>query len=1021
MPTPRSGDGNRDAEAVTRDWVLDRVVEYQHWLEAKFHHRAGSPSRGQLDPTLVSGLIDPSVRAILFVTNGRISDSYMVRAERAFSRPPDRFVAFKEGPDLVQWLRCNKIIAERYFGRNFEAEGETPSFLSVSSAGLLDISDYKRGLFKPVSRLTMGKDYLLHLTIRSHRECQLHARFPPDSPLVSVSPDIVKPLSVGTGASSHCFRVSPHQVGIFDRCTIRIESPEGFQAAQVQLKRLTIRLDPSVSIQFAEQARIGQEIRQLLRSLRPGANAIACLYGGGGVGKTHVLDSLEGDLGLQTDFIRLAFSGQHAEDARLLCELVLFLHFGTAILDIDTLDLSLIASSRQMLFLGRRLVEGLKSGMRDGNEARSLIRDLLEGRDLRLPGSALVDPNPAATSVVVVADDVHKLRGAEADFFARVLTDHFNGSHHSILLLSGRQDEFESNQLETLIRSRALYTATLGPPAPEEVAASIARLVRQPCPLGLSNALSHTPYTTLGIINLLTELRLRGERLDGPRLARSLASWASSAAGGRDKVVLDRLLRAKDLLPLLDVVHAVGIGVPLPLLTAKFGSQLVDRGAAKRLLRLNADGAVVPFHDLVAEAYARWRGNCYTSAVGSFLAECIEAGKLAPSHALPALLQCGPSFEYQYLDAATAYRDSFIAVGRFGPALDLSKSIATILERRHGADADSDVLAEAWFVYAECLDHCSTKDDAQKYFYKAKGNLALHWAQPSGKGVRFEAESELFNLSFWNLEIDRLPDLRAFTGRLRQTFAKHPSVRQDRRFARAYLTALNRSMMFSLLADMPSGTLFEENRAAAQEFGMLNYGAFALVDYAKSTYHSSPEVALEFLNNAHRVFGELGTERRRQATSATEIEYLKCRLGHGSDASLSAAGRTLLEEGLWSEYLNAKLKLVAVLLLEGDSDAAAAHLAEFYSRGTALGDEPRRRFLLANLEAGLAFSRGDFGRARDWSTEHAELVSKLGRSYQVVAKSNIAACTQRRSRRKELIWYKADATNPAFLIESRIW
>lgn len=59
IPTPRSGDGNRDAEAVSREWVLDRIVEYQHWLEAKFHHKKGAPARSQLDPTLVSGLIDP--------------------------------------------------------------------------------------------------------------------------------------------------------------------------------------------------------------------------------------------------------------------------------------------------------------------------------------------------------------------------------------------------------------------------------------------------------------------------------------------------------------------------------------------------------------------------------------------------------------------------------------------------------------------------------------------------------------------------------------------------------------------------------------------------------------------------------------------------------------------------------------------------------------------------------------------------------------------------------------------------
>ena len=143
IPTPRSGDGNRDAEAATSDWVLNRIVEYQHWLEAKFHHKSGAPKRSQLDPTLVSGLIDPSVRAILFVTNGRIPDSYLIRAERAFNRPPDRFVEFKEGPDLARWLSHNDAISSRYFGSRVNGKTIAEAIpVEISTLTLLDVGDY---------------------------------------------------------------------------------------------------------------------------------------------------------------------------------------------------------------------------------------------------------------------------------------------------------------------------------------------------------------------------------------------------------------------------------------------------------------------------------------------------------------------------------------------------------------------------------------------------------------------------------------------------------------------------------------------------------------------------------------------------------------------------------------------------------------------------------------------------------------------------------------------------------------
>ena len=1023
IPTPRSGDGNRDAEATTREWVFDRLLEYQHWLEAKYHHKSGAPKRSQLDPTLVSGLIDPSVRAILFVTNGRISESYMARAERAFNRPPDRFVVFKEERDIAHWLSNHEIVSIRYFGTKINKATVTPTAsLEISSVSILNASDYRRAFYRPLSHLITGGDYLLHLVVRSLQTQECEVRFSELSPFIIHSSQKGQQIQISSGISSHCIRVITNQIGTFTYPKLILEGAE-FSATRSLSKLLTVRAGADLEMVFNEQVKIANDINQVMRNLYKGSNAICYVSGTGGVGKTHILDSIETNLDLNSDFLRIAFSGQPGEDARLLCELLLFLHFGLPGLELKTIDQSLIASTRQVRFFGPSLLGQLERATNDTSEARALIRDLTGNRDVRATDASLVDPLPASTPVVVVADDIHKLRGSEAEFMARILKDHFNGAHFSLFLLSARADEFQSPELESVINEIAIYTTELCPPTVEEATQSIERLLGRPSPKSFSVALESLQYTTLNIVNLLANLNSNKQKLDEPGLVKMLDQWMKTANIGKDKVILERIAKSRDLFPLLDIVHAVKVGVPIDSLISEFGSRAVDSASNLNLLKLNTDKFVIPFHDLTYDTYLELRGSCHTYEAGNFLANGLEQGTLTADRTLPALLRCGPSFEDRYLEIALAYRDSFINLGRFGPALDIAKSIVMILERRNISTHPERHLADAWFVYADCLDHCDIGDKTRYYFNKARGNLAAKWTEPIGNGVYFEAEAELFNLSFWDLEMNRLPKLEGFVDNLNKALADEPQVRYDRRFVRAYLTALNRLMTFSLLADRPAEKLLEQNLRSAEEFGMQNYKGFALIDYAKGTFHMDLDEAIRHLLLGNKLIADCGTEKRRELTSATELAFLECRAGFGSISRVIDAGRNLLEEGLWPEYLNSSLKLVALLISRGDKEGAEAQLAEFYRRRPALEQESRRAVLLANIESAVAFLNKDYQAAWEWASEHLRLVGNLGPSYRAVANWNKSVCKNVSQGLENIGWYRHNVKNEKgqFLLEPRIW
>jgi hypothetical protein len=150
---------------------------------------------------------------------------------------------------------------------------------------------------------------------------------------------------------------------------------------------------------------------------------------------------------------------------------------------------------------------------------------------------------------------------------------------------------------------------------------------------------------------------------------------------------------------------------------------------------------------------------------------------------------------------------------------------------------------------------------------------------------------------------------------------------------------------------------------------------------------------------------------------------VKCLAGNDSTADIVTAGRILLDEGLWPEYLNSCLKVVAALLIRQDAKAAAAEISQFYRRRTTVDEDPRRRILLANIEAASAFLHGDHRAATEWTLEHQKLVAGLGASYISVATANLAVCEQQPQRTRTIGWYQhgRKAATRHFLLEPRIW
>lgn len=110
--TGRTRDGNRDFHNLENDLL-------SIWGEAKYKKSSISLTRKDLDPTILSGLIDGTVELIIFVTNGKIPDPLVTRMVLGANMKGIK-ISFVTGIQLSDWLILNPDKYKTYFGETYE-------------------------------------------------------------------------------------------------------------------------------------------------------------------------------------------------------------------------------------------------------------------------------------------------------------------------------------------------------------------------------------------------------------------------------------------------------------------------------------------------------------------------------------------------------------------------------------------------------------------------------------------------------------------------------------------------------------------------------------------------------------------------------------------------------------------------------------------------------------------------------------------------------------------------------------
>lgn len=234
------------------------------------------------------------------------------------------------------------------------------------------------------------------------------------------------------------------------------------------------------------------------------------------------------------------------------------------------------------------------------------------------------------------------------------------------------------------------------------------------------------------------------------------------------------------------------------------------------------------------------------------------------------------------------------------------------------------------FQFADCLNHCGSMAESQHYFEQVLkiGDINDNNEQK----IIFEAQTELFNLKFWRLDILGLVNE---IDNMLCTNKDKLIDKSNHREKYAFFNCLNRKMVTQyLMGDYQNAEKTFLEYIEQTQYNYENYRAFAYMDsarglYAKDIYEAKNrlEVSFDILKKLQKE----GKEKRRYYDCQVELEYVNFIIsfienGNAQIHGLQKAIREVQNNGYKNMMLKCYLKLATCYLSLFDTKKALEYL-----------------------------------------------------------------------------------------------
>lgn len=968
--TKSTGDGNRDVELSFQ--FLDQQLEY--WAEAKFTRsdKSHKLQKSQLDPTLLSAMLYSKPVFIKFVSNNQAPDNYYYRLTD-FKIKTNIGVTMVLRDEFESWLLENPNVCKRYGikRKGIEAEERSNNYSGIVISDALITNEINIDGYSLERKLIQGNTYFLYVLIRSNRALErMSIQFQsPCFQFLSDSSTLLDPcnFSITQGTKGYKFRFLINEQFSGDLCISLWKDCELIY--KYHIPEVSVVPSSNYVIAYAQQSKIEAAILEFARA-KVENNRIALVEGSGGFGKSYLMDNLYRELSRSNDTQYFRFSDNKIYNCGLFYSLLLYINIG------DTRGYSTSSIKEAVLQAcssekSRFLVELLNRGSTAPEKCIDFLWSKQQQHVLQL-----VFPQRNTMRRIIILDNIHKLESdsPEEQLLYQLLNEFSLLDNNQLIIATSRKPNTTHFDFHAVLNGLSRND-------------KITSLKYYFNDIPNNITFHRSTDSVLTFSNILRKLieETHCKKPDSLKLMAQIKHQFEHVENRHSNEYQSYLTGFLAYNNVIDLVFTVESGIPYMTMIKLYAPDVVDYLIEQNIFKLIGN-RVYPFHDHYVSSYMS--GKNMSSQTVSDLEELVEYNPAEAYIYLALLLKRGNALFFSKIEKARKMRDRFFSQSKLHESYLLSQAIVDHINFDEPLDADEVydvyILANSSFYTKDCDEVIALYKQVIEHGRKCRLDSVM-W------GILLRTRTELMNQYYWDLDLEKL----RYELQIADNLFPIGSPNDHEIVRAACIHRINRRMVYELLIGKYEAAR-TDYEYCTQEALRLNHAAcrgYAEMDFGKGLYLVNMHESLVHMEEAQRIFDEIGTEHRRQLDCACEVAFLRCMVYGDSPENfhaLESAAIDLYHAHYEEIYAKAKLKLAALHLCSDEPNLKSAE-TEIIEAEYVLSFRPSKRLkmIFSNVKSVYYLLSGQKSEAQKSLKLHNDFAQMLGSDYNAISKENM--------------------------------
>lgn len=1019
--TQSSWDDNRDFISL----ILENI-----WAEAKYKKDCTALKKTDIDPTMMSGLLNGKIEVIFFLTNGYLPDTLMERIKQAGRMHFFRVICITK-VQLEYWLYLHPDIYEKHFDEKLDVSNECLSAALIKEIEILDPVNRNNNLLAVKCELYEQYFYVFYMTIEANitSEITILDNDYPFSFISSAGYENCKCIRIQPGIQQYKFLIYT------DKCydsavVLKYKIADG--ASLSFAFQINICTNHKVKLAYSEQLVNKEEIIRLLSNHNLNKRLIT-LGGDNGFGKTYLLKEVMQHFYATRPIMYFNFYSEgDYRNVIELCRLIIYINFGE-IVNYFKKEVSNESIDYYKELLNERfdpesgdldLISEVIDGCYDEVCAQKAIKNIL--CDPHLINKVILHQT-APQAHLALLDGTEQLNSSEYDV-ARIIIEQSIHCNNIRFLISTQKGENDCD----------FYLSGL---TPGDIKNSLADNFANWSSAFIDVIYKEMPSCPVLFMDTVEVLQYYLNEKDDMILVSSylhLSDKAENIALYKTNFALN-----KEYLEILSFIYMFENGIPCEILN--------DLGISEEQISILRKAQYIKCISGNVKAYSKFYKNAflkeYRNSCTDYIVRCLDyisnnATKYEKIIFLPDIytkyLEIGKISEVTLSTDLLEYMRKCSYDCDYRNMYVYGKIAYYFLSKKNSAElSESDCMT--LFYYGISLLHCDRKRGAIEIFRKVKNDA------PFGSNVYFMASCELYNNLYNLFQIDHLESeiLITLTELKRKiNFIDNEADYSTLDMRIAYSTCMNRYMMILFMQDRFSEAtnIFIEyvkyNSKIPVSLYLYKYQSMMgewFLDYARGVSCVYPTIAEKYLERSIKIL-EDGRNEKRYILAKMDLAFLRCVHFERYDEieNIHAITTTLQSKNYINEYFRGIIRENLCRLVQYSQNPNIANSKGIIGIAQRMKEEALNAELdsMLYISGRLAYQTGmyfavldtivqDFAATKRYLERNLHMVSQAGNSFKNITLHNLKYYKNT----KTIEWKnKENCYSPhSFILDPRIW